>query len=270
MTTTRFEWFVNDNGYKLGTAAGGCFAGHTVVYDSDSVVDPKRLYHPDDFPALFRIFADTPPDGEGVRSFANRFGLLGGQVTQLSPVKEAPVKVPNAPHPSDFKFPVEFVSDWAREIRAMRLAVEIWDAMQGGDSERAWKLVNEHANHYMFSEEPRTSDFYASFSLAHAPPEHSPLGLLDKICNTQLRGVSPRLARAKERTGLAMVLQPDSLLSAMWLQFAEAAVGGKEFANCETCGTWFQFRRVSDRATRKYCSNACRVRAYRNRKEKNA
>src|SRR5262249_241124 len=61
---------------------------------------------------------------------------------------------------------------------------------------------------------------------------------------------------------------PDSLGSALWLQFAEAVAAGTRFRQCNACGEWFALPRHGARITREYCSDACRVRTYRQRQER--
>jgi len=71
-----------------------------------------------------------------------------------------------------------------------------------------------------------------------------------------LESVSPRFLSDSERSGL--VFEPHNLLAAIWLQFALAVCGVKEFAVCGGCGAWI--------GRGKYCNGACRQRAYRMRK----
>ena len=66
-------------------------------------------------------------------------------------------------------------------------------------------------------------------------------------------------------------LKPTSLLSAMYLQFSSAIVGFEGITSirkCEACGTWFEVSPRAGRPEKKYCSDACKMRAYRNRKSK--
>ena len=60
-----------------------------------------------------------------------------------------------------------------------------------------------------------------------------------------------------------MYLFPDSLLSAMWLMFFNEITGTLKFRQCGTCGDWGE---VHIKRSSYYCSDACKQKAYRNRK----
>jgi hypothetical protein len=59
---------------------------------------------------------------------------------------------------------------------------------------------------------------------------------------------------------------PDDLLTALWLQFALAISGDKRFRQCRTCGMWYELEPETARATKLFCSDACKTKAYRGRK----
>jgi hypothetical protein len=61
---------------------------------------------------------------------------------------------------------------------------------------------------------------------------------------------------------------PRNLLGALWLEFAEA-YAGKELRQCVECKKWFAVRGhlPRSRSDVRYCSVACRNRAYRSRQE---
>lgn len=61
-------------------------------------------------------------------------------------------------------------------------------------------------------------------------------------------------------------LVPDSLIGALWLQFANAVNGNIDYKRCEECRTWLEISPGAGRPDRSYCSDACRMRAYRKRK----
>ena len=53
----------------------------------------------------------------------------------------------------------------------------------------------------------------------------------------------------------------------MWLQFANAIEGDRDYAQCVECASWFEIAPGSGRPDKRYCSDACRMRAYRKRKK---
>ena len=65
---------------------------------------------------------------------------------------------------------------------------------------------------------------------------------------------------------ISMVLVPRSLTSAIWLQFAQAITENYGFGQCDECLTWFEIAPGKGRPEKRFCSNACSMRAYRKRK----
>ena len=92
--------------------------------------------------------------------------------------------------------------------------------------------------------------------------------ILKKI-NGHLTGNRFRIAFTKERrpSGFAMQIMPSSLLGALWVQFGQAIVENKKFRSWAECRRWFEVSPSANRTSRRYCKEACRSRAYRNRKE---
>jgi hypothetical protein len=76
-----------------------------------------------------------------------------------------------------------------------------------------------------------------------------------------------RLAlRPKPEGGVEPVLVPFNLIQAMWLQLGLHAASEAKLLRCERCGTPFRAGTGTGRRdTAKYCSNACKVAAFRRR-----
>jgi hypothetical protein len=67
---------------------------------------------------------------------------------------------------------------------------------------------------------------------------------------------------------LSPIIVPGSLAQAMWLQLALHAASGARLLSCERCGNPFLVGIGTNRRnTAKYCSNACKVAAYKARKQ---
>jgi hypothetical protein len=60
---------------------------------------------------------------------------------------------------------------------------------------------------------------------------------------------------------------PPNLAAALWVQFALAVTNSSEIKKCEECPTWFEVAPGEGRPEKKYCSDACSMRAYRKRKK---
>lgn len=63
-------------------------------------------------------------------------------------------------------------------------------------------------------------------------------------------------------------LEPENLLAAIWVQFAGAIEGETSFIPCVECSNWIAVAPGSNRPDKIYCSDACKMRAYRKRKAK--
>lgn len=78
------------------------------------------------------------------------------------------------------------------------------------------------------------------------------------------------LIRTELRAGgdgrLEMVFAPPDLIQAMWLQLAQFACSGTKLLRCERCNEPFVVGSgTGRRSTSKYCSNACKVAAFKER-----
>ena len=131
-----FPWRVAESGY------------HQV--DSDTAFGPERssgrssrtdgpvarrafasgsIRHWRIFPGLFRVFAETEPNQDGIKAFADRFGPLGGDIAKQIPLYDQP----NAEGtPMGFG---ESLAAWSDEILTMRFAIDMWDAARNGPSQ---------------------------------------------------------------------------------------------------------------------------------------
>jgi hypothetical protein len=89
-----------------------------------------------------------------------------------------------------------------------------------------------------------------------------------------IRGVNSRLTSLGAGlylTGPAgrhrLTIEPGALLPAMWLQFAFTIAGGRNHRQCDICRRFFEVSPEVNRADRRYCGNACRNRALRQRQK---
>jgi hypothetical protein len=178
---------------------------------------------------LFRTFAETEiPDG--ILRFANAFGFLGSPYTirVQRPSIDAPGSIGMGSIGSG-----ESPHDWIGEISAVRETVKLFDALRGTASGQKWNELQEIIN--------------------------------GKI--KQHRSY-PRLLweRAGNQRRLRLRFQPASLIGAIWIQFALGVEGNRDYRQCEQCRTWFEVA-AEKREGAKFCSDACRFKAYRNRQK---
>ena len=77
------------------------------------------------------------------------------------------------------------------------------------------------------------------------------------------------LLRERPVDGAALLcIRPKTLLNALWTQLALAINGSQSLRTCVECKKWFAIKSDRGRSDKKYCSDACRMRAYRKRKGK--
>jgi len=122
----------------------------------------------------------------------------------------------------------ETVGEWRDEIRRMREVISKWEHLQ---SEKPVKFAKTYKRFFPFP----------TSGLTHTL-EAGPSGKLEQY------------------------LEPKSLLAAMWVQFAGAIEGTTSFSPCAECSNWIDTVPGSNRPDKIYCSDACRMRAYRKRK----
>jgi hypothetical protein len=77
---------------------------------------------------------------------------------------------------------------------------------------------------------------------------------------------SPALLWEPNSRSFQLKMIPHHLFGFLWVQFAEAVAGDKEFRQCASCARWMEIAPGQGRPEKSYCSDACRMRAYRRRK----
>src|SRR5262249_31256111 len=95
--------------------------------------------------------------------------------------------------------------------------------------------------------------------------------LVQRWVNEHLKeSVSPQLLYDLDSGAQVLQILPHTLLSALWLRRAQARAGTKRHGPCKECGRWFEIWTEEDGRTarRLFCSDPCKSRDYRRRKEK--
>jgi hypothetical protein len=238
-----------------------------------------KIYHPLAVTGLFRRFTDTPTTKEGILEFANEFGRLGGGVTaRISPQ-------PGSDPGTHFWWLAESLDSWGAEIEQMKDAVHLWDLCRAGEREDLSKLIHWE-DHFIYYR-GRASQFVRTATKLVIASEDDSLGdpvsdydrgdvvlpawrALLLIVNMALKKhpATPQLCRDRKEPAPSFKsrLVPESLISAMWTQVHHAIKGNKDYERCEQCRRWFEVA-AEKRKDAKYCSNACRFKAYRYRQK---
>jgi hypothetical protein len=253
------------------------------------------------FTGLFRTFAGLPWESQdAILAFANEYGHLGiGRPLDVT-AKDDPQRLLGVWG--------ETWQDWAKEIDAMRRAVAIWDMVEARDEAGLsqsirWEAGGEkkvHPNYppvqvaqgWRYDSHPALPPVY--LDRRGVPPFPAPGRLQQMILpvpglfraddvitpasfmvqrwiNEHLKEhAAPSVVYDLDLQKRVIQIIPDSLLSAMWLQFAQAVEGNKDYRSCKECGRWFELSsRQADHRTkrREFCSDPCKSRDYRKRKE---
>jgi transposase-like protein len=286
----QFPWQVAEGGYRW--------------VESHAIGDPDRVRRPfltdgrpigaggfrvmqylplSAFSGLFRVFADTEPNHNGIKAFADRFGPLGDDIAQ-------PISLNDQPNAKGVPLGTgEPLAAWNQEILIMRFAIDIWEAARNGDVGRleqviAWREDGSGVQILSHPELPNGQLPQAPARVERTWIAGTHLGddvlgrfvrgdlvrpalhYVQSTINKSLEGrASPRLLWDAKRERLGLYIVPGGLIGALWLQFARAVERDSRFRECAECGIWFELAPGTARADKLYCSTPCRTKAYRKR-----
>jgi hypothetical protein len=228
---------------------------------------------------LFVTFAHVKPSREGIKEFADRFGMLG--LPQLN------VSIQNDDGSSSrFLCVGELLSLWCDHIGEMKRAVELWERIgeaKSGNEPALRELIEWTAGDCVRYRNPNGGGAVIADSNIYPDIlQRFPTGsvirpaefYLQRLIDAARAAVSAKLLwrpptkRSGEQLGLFFV--PDSLLSCMWLQLAQAVVGEHTFHRCKApdCQKLIlisRHPRVGASKNKLTCSNTCRIRLYQER-----
>jgi len=258
----RGEWEVPDGAGDLGryltTGDAGMLGTEVSTYDVE-----------EEQPALFRKFAELPPEEASFADFARAHGPLGlfHQICDGSGLSFGePLRV------------------WQEQVSLMRQCVATIDALKAKDVQavvraiapdrEAWERVRADA--FMRPIERNADGFYyLAPALDERPafatgPEHLAKSVLRRLVNEQLaKHCAPRLIYVRRAQSAHLFIVPHHLLGAMWLQLAREVDGSSEFERCALpdCQEKRWFRKDKARKGARFCTETCRKRAYRQRQD---
>lgn len=235
--------------------------------------------------ALFREFARIEPTESAFLSFANQYGWLGVsrllRGTRSEDGKTVSVNLgdPRAHGEPWWRWKLAHHRLW--RVSTVVKAIQEKDAV----TLRQWFQVLPNAVRYERDErgqqcwewicaaEPPLKTWLWKWGNKGATEDDRLIrfasGWAQKQINDAMGGsdnetaTSVRILMNDERDGMVLHIVPDSLLAAMWLQCARALTENPTFKSCERCGKWFELAPGARRKTSKYCSERCKVAAYR-------
>jgi hypothetical protein len=288
----QFDWRVASKGYRwISAASQGSPAKSPrqalVPVEPESAAESTAPSLPPE-PALFRAFAEVMPDKEHILAFANRHGDLGTG-GEFIPTKRAD-------SPSGSPLQGTLLTVWQNQIADMQRLTGLWDLLQNEDRERLalyvrWKQAKDGMA-VVFDSHPtagkgtpplgfhRARAVIASSDTRPELLETFPVDdpvlpgwvYLQREIDLHLHHVADeiptRMVWNGKRNRPALGLVAPTLLAAVWLQFADAVSNDRTYSRCRECGKWFEVAPDAARTHRRFCSNGCRSKAYRQRQDR--
>jgi hypothetical protein len=288
-----FEW-LRPQGSGYGWHAGnpsrpGGLSPYLVLHGGTEFV-PYRPLEEDS--GLFFRLASTAPDEAGVLGFANQFGALGLSVTASHWADEVSSPLYAT---VDQRIPEwaltgrggmeESLAAWRQEISELNELVSAWELVRARDEKtlrERFQWEGGQAVYYLPPEgtlQPVLDDTFPLLSRDEVPEimARIPGGdvlrpamlFVQRFVNFRLREQGAfELLWDYERIYPSLNYMPKNLIGAIYIQFALAIEGDKEYRRCPECGKRFELTPGVNRTSRVTCSNVCRTSAYRHRQQR--
>ena len=204
-------------------------------------------------PAMFLEFSELDGSEESILKFTNAYGRLW----------------------DDFKGPS--LVDYREAIDDLREAVSLWLAIQRHDFDAirehvTWDRGNRLRWKSDLSMPIRQGDKVIRFiDVKKRNRNYKPgdlvgpaTDLLDFVISTRPTW-DLHIEPVRVGGNLSLQLEVGTLLSVLWVQFAQAVAGAKEFVRCAFCNRPFEVE--LSRTDRAFCTDNCRVKAYQRRRK---
>jgi hypothetical protein len=222
-------------------------------------------------PGLFRGFANTPRTKDAIQRFA---GLHGDLFNRYDPNQGVALK-------DGTWIPGASFGTWSQEIEDMRVLVALWDDVQNRRIESLSKVIKWTDKQVSYVVKTPRRESHVTLAHTHLPGTNlGPFSKKDVVLparyavqreiNVRLSDYAavPQLVWTSDKPGehQRIIFRLPDLLSAMWLQFAQAATGEFQLRVCAApgCGKYFQVGPGGRRADATTCNDACRQSKKRN------
>lgn len=241
-------------------------AGAVLVAEGTDV----RGYAPfTDRAALWRDFARLEPTQKAILDFADRYGPLRSD-RSLS------------------------FFDWQFEIGRWGYAFRLWETIEAYKRNR--KDIQVISRFVRWEKDPKKGDrqLFLLMPVGRDKSRWVPCGFGEERCefkpgellapaqycleyafnhqlHPELRDEEPKpiallTAVPDTKRTLAFKMQLPNLIDVLWVQFAYAVMGEKEYGDCDICGSSFEV--LGERGAKRFCSDACRIKSHRRNKKK--
>ncbi len=215
---------------------------------------------------LFKNFVRVEAKPTALQAFTDKYGMLGiGETVVLR--KGAPVI-----------FDAESYDSWTEEMASLRRAVQLWDAInsyQSGQQRDLRKLIEWSDRTSVKYHWQGHLEWIATLKIhpellerVKYPDLVQPaLHFLKRTVDGKLKQFPSGPQLLWDRGELHVFIRPQSLIAGMWLQFALAIEGDRQYRTCKGCGRWFEVGGGQKRSDAETCGPSCRKRRERTRKE---
>lgn len=248
--------------------------------------DPDfRIIYPLEIPGLYREFiAINDNDSEAVLAFVAKYGLL---TENIIPGISAPSYQPDEVETRYRRAGGEGCRVEGKELigviqlykSMLRKASEMLDAVRNG-SENIYRALESELEGRLLSRRQYLSkreakvDELVNWRPGDYPPQ-TEVELVKEahkvIANILEPGLREYIVGSTDMRNPLLpkiLFQPRNLLGILYLQLQRDFVGEESVRRCEACGDWFVYGSSpkANKSTRRYCSQACQMKAYRRRK----
>ena len=277
-----FYWHVAEKGYRwINENKDEIDSASYLVQQSPD--DSVSTYYPLlDHTGLFQEFARLSLEPDAILAFANQYGnLLDSQ---------------SGPQDSAASF-----SDWKDEVLTLKQILELWQMVHTRDNINLSNQVQWEDDCIIFKQiyNPMHRSFDAWLIVSVSDPDiqseqsssslytHLPINqrtfdrfekndlfkptlyLMQHLTNYKIKNrIKPVLMMSDKGQKLNLNMKPTSLMGAVWLQCVMALNEQKQYASCSTCHKWFELPKNVINKGKKYCADACKSKAYRQRSKK--
>lgn len=226
---------------------------------------------------LFWSFAELETQDQ-ILDFADKWGALGGDISVAvslagSPEEKIITGLSGEKIFYDKQIWSEPLGFWVEEIWQMNAALTLLDLAKNAHPNQHEAKI-DYTSYGTFLTPPENGPFnnqpYGNFAVPiktedDITVETAAKAVLTDFVSAALRG-RVNIGLDLQREALEATARPVSLIGALWLQLLFAVHSETNFRRCDSCRTWFEIGTESGRKDKKYCSDACRMRSYRQRK----
>jgi hypothetical protein len=297
-----FTWFVPERGFEIASAFEADLIGErsakpfTCLIDRSPIGISKGIASSPlrNKTGLFKTFAALPKgDNESsILEFANSHGPLDrgssgpiGKTVILQRPKRGESASPHYAEP---------LAAWGAQIGLMKWLVRVWDAVSRREQPFLKHFIRWDQDRVIANMDPSLPDCpWATKMETIAGAEIGDPRMWSKLKHGDLldptmlylqRNINKQVTEFPSQSRLLwdngrpfLFIEPTNLIGALWLQFAQAVDGDREYRVCEECREWFEIggSKKKDghgadhhRTDARFCKAACKQKAYRAAKEK--